>query len=196
MEPDAASESAAEISLRQELDALRLQLTTTSAAVAHGTATDGLANVPGEVPPIRSNLQSTQGMQAAKETLLAETGAQAVAVSSKGAAAGAKVGAFGMGGIGKTIMAAWICRDEDIRKHFDVILWITLSQTPNVPKLMSLMMLQATGSEFPSGLETPPEEAKELLTQALRGKKSLLVCAQSQINSCCFHPVSHSSIHS
>jgi hypothetical protein len=134
VEPDAASESAAEISLRQELDALRLQLTTTSAAVAHGTATDGLANVPGEVPPIRSNLQSTQGMQAAKETLLAETGAQAVAVSSKGAAAGAKVGAFGMGGIGKTIMAAWICRDEDIRKHFDVILWITLSQTPNVPK--------------------------------------------------------------
>jgi hypothetical protein len=92
-------------------------------------------------------------------------------------------------------MAAWVARDSDIRSKFDLVLWLTLSQSPNVPKLQSLLMLQTTGTDFPKGLETPPMEvrrpsktggcvyigltgraqAKELLTQALRGRNALLI---------------------
>ena len=32
-------------------------------------------------------------------------------------------------------------------------------------------MIQATGADLPGGLDTAPNEAKELLTQALRGKR-------------------------
>lgn len=158
--------------MRQELDSLRLQLEAATPD-AHATRVDGVANVPSDVPPIRSNLQTTPGMQNAKATLLAESGAAAIAVSSKAATAEVKVGAFGMGGIGKTVMAAWIARDMDIRRHFEVVLWCTLSQTPNLAKLQSVLMKQASGQPIPD--ETPPAEAKELLAQALKGKRALLI---------------------
>ena len=44
-----------------------------------------------------------------------------------------RVGVQGMGGIGKTVLAAAVARDEEVRRAFpDGVLWITLGQTPVV----------------------------------------------------------------
>eukprot|EP01047_Picozoa_sp_COSAG01_P015439 COSAG01_NODE_773_length_13704_cov_9.386843_19_plen_141_part_00 len=72
-------------------------------------------------------------------------------------------------------MAAWIARDLDVRRAFDLVIWVTMSQEPQIAKLQSLAMIQATGEDLPKGMETPPAEAKELLTQALRGRKALMI---------------------
>ena len=43
-----------------------------------------------------------------------------------------KIGLWGMGGIGKSVVATAISRDTDIRKKFiDGIVWLTLGQKPN-----------------------------------------------------------------
>jgi hypothetical protein len=72
-------------------------------------------------------------------------------------------------------MAAWIARDLDVRRAFDLVIWVTMSQEPQIAKLQSLAMIQATGEDLPKGMETSPAEAKELLTQALRGRKALMI---------------------
>jgi len=46
---------------------------------------------------------------------------------------GQKVGFWGMGGIGKTVLAAAIARNKEVRKHFpDGIFWLTLGQEPDL----------------------------------------------------------------
>jgi WD40 repeat protein len=44
-----------------------------------------------------------------------------------------RIGIWGMGGIGKSVIAAAISRDEDIRKKFiNGIIWLTIGQKPNL----------------------------------------------------------------
>ncbi|BAY89372.1 MULTISPECIES: NB-ARC domain-containing protein [unclassified Tolypothrix] len=44
-----------------------------------------------------------------------------------------RVGVQGMGGIGKTVLATALARDEEVRKAFpDGVLWVTLGQTPQI----------------------------------------------------------------
>ena len=54
-----------------------------------------------------------------------------------------------------------------MRRHFDVIAWVTLSQTPNAAKLQALLLLQVTGEELPPA--TGMEAAKELLVGSFVG---------------------------
>ena len=67
-----------------------------------GAEQSAVAPVPAEVPQLADNIRSTPDMQLLKKSLLADSGAQTLSVASQAASAGAKVGAFGMGGIGKT----------------------------------------------------------------------------------------------
>ena len=46
-----------------------------------------------------------------------------------------KVGAHGMGGVGKTTIAAALIEDEDIRKSFDRIVWVSVGQEPDIREL-------------------------------------------------------------
>ncbi|MCT7963375.1 NB-ARC domain-containing protein, partial [Laspinema sp. D1] len=44
-----------------------------------------------------------------------------------------RVGVQGMGGIGKTVLAAAVGQDEEVRRRFpDGVLWVTLGQTPDI----------------------------------------------------------------
>ena len=158
--------------LRQQIDELRRQvLVSTPAAPVSKKEHDknALAPVPADVPPLADNFQSTPDMETLK-TLLLDDVSTSVAVSSL---ARGRIGAFGMGGIGKTVMAAWIARDPDIRKSYDLIIWLTLSSTPNVSKLHSLMHKQITGMELPDDMSS--EDAKQTLTKVLGKTKTLLV---------------------
>jgi len=49
------------------------------------------------------------------------------------------VGLQGMGGIGKSVLAAWLAREEDIRTAFpDGVFWIVVGQVPAVESLRNL----------------------------------------------------------
>jgi hypothetical protein len=136
-----------------------------------------LAMVPGEVPPLSLSLQPTKDMDRLKAMLLSSSGgasendkqASVMAVTAEKA----KIGALGMGGIGKTVTASWLARDEDVRRHFDVILWCTLGQTPELVRTGALLYLQLTGEEV--GPDCTTEQAKELLIRECRGKTILFI---------------------
>ena len=53
-----------------------------------------------------------------------------------------RVGFWGSGGVGKTTASAWLCRQASVRTHFDVIAWVTLSQTPNIPACQRQLFAQ------------------------------------------------------
>jgi TIR domain/NB-ARC domain len=72
-----------------------------------------------------------------------------------------KLGLQGMGGIGKTVLAAALAHDSEVRQAFlDGIYWITIGQKPNLLDLQNELLLQLTGS-------------KKLLRQLTRSKKTL-----------------------
>ena len=77
-----------------------------------------------------------------------------------------------MGGIGKTVTGVAIVRNEDVRQHFDIIIWLPLGQTPVISKLQNLCHLQCMGKELSAELSS--NEKKETLQQAMAGKRVLL----------------------
>jgi hypothetical protein len=83
------------------------------------------------------------------------------------------VGVQGMGGIGKTVLAAALAHDLETRYVFpDGIYWLTLGQKPNLLALQNQLLRQLTGSKeaFVS-----VQEAEDALHEALEGKAALLI---------------------
>merc|ERR1711969_430123 len=170
-----AGDSEHVLALRSELDGLRQELAravnqTAGEEDASAGAGRTLAPLPAEVPPLSLNLHPTPDMHKLKGMLLSSgEGDSTMAVTSQKS----KVGALGMGGIGKTVTGSWLARDEDISRHFETIVWVTLGQTPDLARMQSLIYVQVTGQELST--ETSPEEAKELITVAMRDKCVLLI---------------------
>lgn len=83
------------------------------------------------------------------------------------------VGFYGMGGIGKTVTGAAVCRAAGVRSWFDRIVWVTLGQSPIIPKVQSLAYMQLTGSDLKDSLTIPEKE--EALRKAMESDRILLV---------------------
>jgi hypothetical protein len=80
----------------------------------------------------------------------------------------------GMGGIGKTVLAAAIARDNEVREHFqDGILWISLGQNPNLLQWLIFLINKLEGFERPTP-KTIKSASLELKT-LLIGRKILLI---------------------
>ena len=77
------------------------------------------------------------------------------------------------GGIGKTVVASWLVRHDNVRQQFDAIIWVTLGQTPQALNVQQSAFQQLTGGRF-SGDESD-EERKIALHQAMQKTKVLLV---------------------
>jgi hypothetical protein len=60
-----------------------------------------------------------------------------------------------------------------VRRHFELIVWVTLGQTPDMARMQALIHLQVTGAEMAA--DSTPEQAKELITVAMRGRTVLLI---------------------
>ena len=118
-----------------------------------------------ELPP--HYLPREEDLAGLKRKLLA--GVESVAITGQGQA----VGVQGMGGIGKTVLAAALAHDSEVRHAFsDGIYWLTIGQKPNLLDLQNQLLRQLTG--FKETLTTE-QEAKDALREALEGRPALLV---------------------
>ena len=80
---------------------------------------------------------------------------------------------YGLGGIGKSVLATKLARDPDVQSHFsDGILWATLGQNPDILPLLS-GWIQALGDN--DYKPTAPESASNHLRTLLYDKRVLLV---------------------
>jgi tetratricopeptide (TPR) repeat protein len=84
-----------------------------------------------------------------------------------------RCGFWGSGGIGKTTTSAWLCRQSAVRKKFSMIVWVTVSQTPNILACQRQLFAQLTGQELPVEL-TADEKTREI-EDAFSGKDCLLI---------------------
>ncbi|MCT7983692.1 NB-ARC domain-containing protein, partial [Laspinema sp. A4] len=84
-----------------------------------------------------------------------------------------RVGVQGMGGIGKSVLAAAVARDEAVGERFpDGVLWVTLGQEPNVKARLVDCVGYFTGT-LPYFEDLP--QGKAALAQQLEGRACLLV---------------------
>ncbi|XP_042475769.1 putative disease resistance protein At5g47280 [Macadamia integrifolia] len=62
------------------------------------------------------------------------------------------LGVCGPGGIGKSTLAAMVCRDEDVKGKFTNILFLTVSSTPNLKVIVKTLLEQIGGQLLESDL--------------------------------------------
>jgi len=123
-----------------------------------------LVNVPNLPPHFLPRLVD---LQALKDAVLAGL-TKPVALTGAG-----KIGLQGMGGIGKTVLAAALAHDLEVRQAFpDGIYWLTIGQKPNLLELQNQLLRQLTGSKETL---TTEQEATGALREALEGRPALLV---------------------
>jgi hypothetical protein len=122
-----------------------------------------IVNVPNLPPHFLPRLDD---FQALKDAVLAGI-TKPVALTGTGT-----LGLQGMGGIGKTVLAAALAHNLEVRQAFpDGIYWLTVGQKPNVLDLQNQLLRQLTGCKE----TTTEQEAKDALRQALEGRSALIV---------------------
>jgi len=83
------------------------------------------------------------------------------------------VGVQGMGGIGKTVLAAALAHDSEVRQAFcDGIYWLPVGQKPNLLDLQNQLLSQLTGSKHAS---TTERETKDALRKAFEGRRVMVM---------------------
>ncbi|MBN2024092.1 MAG: SIR2 family protein, partial [Pirellulales bacterium] len=103
-----------------------------------------------------------------RAVLLADTGVN-VAITGRGQT----VGVQGMGGVGKTVLAAALARDADVQRAYpDGVYWLTVGSRPNVLGLLNELAGCTPNDDGPL---TTVAQAQTKLREALRGKRALFV---------------------
>ncbi|XP_047055007.1 putative disease resistance RPP13-like protein 1 [Lolium rigidum] len=83
------------------------------------------------------------------------------------------VGIHGVGGSGKSTLAQLVCAREKTDAHFDLVMWVHVSQDFGVDDLYMEMFEAATGTLCPQLRNR--DTLQDLLEEKLRGKRFLLV---------------------
>eukprot|EP01046_Picozoa_sp_COSAG06_P050892 COSAG06_NODE_8178_length_2247_cov_2.238827_1_plen_674_part_01 len=160
-EDEQVSGAEASAELRAELERLRKATEAKPATTKIASFDpDAPAEIPAGVPELPPDFRPTAEIRTLLQNLLNSTPSTA------------KIGFWGMGGIGKTVTGAALVRDADVRSHFDQIIWLPLGQTPVMEKLQSSAMEQLTGKPMESNLSE--EERHAALRDAFKGKRVLL----------------------
>jgi len=120
------------------------------------------------VPPLPPHFVPRASAVAALKRALLEGREQRHGISAV-----AKTGVHGQGGIGKTVLATALARDDEVRRAFvDSVFWLTVGQEPDLAALQRLLFEMVTGrrEEFVS-----TNLGEVALRDALGDKSCLLV---------------------
>nr|XP_024934403.2 putative disease resistance protein At3g14460 [Ziziphus jujuba var. spinosa] len=82
---------------------------------------------------------------------------------------------IGMGGIGKTTLAQLVYNDHAVEKHFDLKLWVFVSQEFDICKVTKTVLCAVTTSGSHSYDDTNLDLLQRKLKEGLTGKKFLIV---------------------
>uniref|UniRef100_A0A6N2N9M4 RPW8 domain-containing protein n=1 Tax=Salix viminalis TaxID=40686 RepID=A0A6N2N9M4_SALVM len=86
------------------------------------------------------------------------------------------VGICGIGGSGKTTLANEICRDDQVRRHFENrILFLTVSQSPNVEQLRAKIFGFITGADGMGGMGNDLVPNRDFQFEWRVGARTLIV---------------------
>ena len=112
-------------------------------------------------------LERPDYLDKAKSSVLAGAG-KPVGITGAG-----RIGLYGMGGIGKSVLAAALARDEEVLKAFpDGVIWLIISQEPNVIARQR-QVAQALGEEPPHFDDA--QQGRAYLSKILADKACLLI---------------------
>ena len=100
-------------------------------------------------------------------------GAAATSLTAPAARA-SQTAAHGMGGVGKTLSAAALCRDPEIGCAFEKICWVSVGQEPELLQLQKTLHRQLTSKPLPPEA-VDHKYALEALVAAGKGKCVLCV---------------------
>ena len=137
-------------------------------------ATPTHASIPPEVPELPDALQIRPALLAEmKQRVLSQASCTTAVVGvSRGAAA--TTSAHGMGGVGKTTAAVQLMRDPEVGAAFQKLLWVSVSQEPDMLHLLGRLYYQLKSAQLPASAERELDAVQEL-RQAATGVKVLLV---------------------
>jgi hypothetical protein len=100
------------------------------------------------------------------------TESSSVAISST---TKSKVATHGQGGVGKTTMAILTVHNEDVRRLFDRIGWVSVGQTPAVMTLQQALYRQLTDETMEITTDATIDSQCDALQKACKGKHLLVV---------------------
>ena len=139
-----------------------------------------LARLPSTVPELpTSYLVREADISQLKSALLQKndsgSSSQSTVLTSKaGKQAKQKIGAHGMGGVGKTTIAAALVHDEDVQSAFTKIVWLSVGQEPVIRELQDSCHFQLTDCHLPEESKSETE-VLQVLRKAAKGVNMLLV---------------------
>ena len=110
-----------------------------------------------------------ESQSAAGATMGATT---AVVAPRKGSAVA--TAAHGMGGVGKSCLAAALVRDAEIGRAFERLLWVSVSQTPDALRLLRDLHFQLLSCKMDASVDDE-RYAAQVLREAAKGRRVLCV---------------------
>jgi hypothetical protein len=134
-------------------------------------ASRGLAALPLAVPEIPHTFKSRPYAQEQLVEALLDSSSGNTAVT----APKSRVSSQGMGGVGKTMLAAAVVRDERILGYFQAVGWLSLSQQPEILILQQTLYIQLNNNErMPEKAADSVDASCAVLTQACLGRTLLV----------------------
>jgi hypothetical protein len=116
----------------------------------------------------RHHLLRFDALESLKDLILTDSGRTAAVID-----VAAKLGVQGMGGIGKSVLAAVLARDWEVRRAFpDGVIWITLGQAPTLT-IRQKQLAGALGDT--SSAFTDEQGGRSHLDGLLAGKECLVI---------------------
>ena len=136
-----------------------------------------LASIPSSVPELPdSYLVRDKDLSELKAALLAKNGPNSAALTSETRKVkSSRTAAHGMGGVGKTTIAAALVHDDQIRAAFSKIVWVSVGQEPDIRELQEAIHEQLLEKGITDSANTP-SLVSTALRNAAKGVKVLLVC--------------------
>ena len=137
------------------------------------------ASIPAEVPELPASLQPrTELLSALKERVLVSARSSSVSLvgaQRRSTQKCATTSAHGMGGVGKTLMAAQLIRDAEVGAVFHKLLWVSVGQEPDIIHLLRMLHYQLTSRHLPASALEDERFAVQAMREACKGIKALLV---------------------